>query len=333
MERGGIPQARLMEGAQVARTASRLLGYAVEAHLLAQGANGRVYRLHGEHALVAKVYSPPEPARPDRCAVEWTALNFLYGAGCRDIPRPVAQDAASSITLMSFVPGRRLASHEIELTHALSAAQFLVNLLPLRQTPQARQIGEASDAGFSIAQHLDHVQNRFARLARELNDDDALRFLQGEVARALERVAAFLAETPAAETAVPVQHRILSPSDFGFHNILAEESGCLWFLDFEYFGWDDAAKAAADFRHQPEVALSPQCFEAFRQRLVETIGEHSAALDARIERLLPLAGVKWTMIMLNAFRAGAREPPEGKQTRLERARSKLQGVERAWRDR
>ena len=31
---------------------------------------------------------------------------------------------------------------------------------------------------------------------------------------------------------------ILSPSDFGFHNIISKNQK-LYFIDFEYAGWDD----------------------------------------------------------------------------------------------
>ena len=44
---------------------------------------------------------------------------------------------------------------------------------------------------------------------------------------------------------------ILSPSDFGFHNTLLASDGALKFFDFEYAGWDDPAKTAADFLRQP----------------------------------------------------------------------------------
>ena len=47
--------------------------------------------------------------------------------------------------------------------------------------------------------------------------------------------------------------RVVSPSDFGFHNALRTEDGRLAFLDFEYAGWDDPAKLVCDFELQPAV--------------------------------------------------------------------------------
>ena len=41
--------------------------------------------------------------------------------------------------------------------------------------------------------------------------------------------------------------KCLSPSDFGFHNVIVEKDKILRFIDFEYAGWDDPAKMVSDF--------------------------------------------------------------------------------------
>ena len=50
------------------------------------------------------------------------------------------------------------------------------------------------------------------------------------------------------------QDRCLSPSDFGFHNALAQGE-TVRFIDFEYAGWDDPAKTVCDFFHHPGVPV------------------------------------------------------------------------------
>ena len=49
----------------------------------------------------------------------------------------------------------------------------------------------------------------------------------------------------------PQRLRVLSPSDFGFHNALRRPDGTIVFVDFEYFGWDDPAKMMADAMLHP----------------------------------------------------------------------------------
>jgi len=50
-------------------------------------------------------------------------------------------------------------------------------------------------------------------------------------------------------------NRILSPSDFGLHNTISEKKK-LYFLDFEYFGWDDPIKLICDFFWHPGNNMS-----------------------------------------------------------------------------
>src|SRR6266480_4587472 len=56
--------------------------------------------------------------------------------------------------------------------------------------------------------------------------------------------------------ALPQASRILSPSDFGFHNAIRRPDGTLAFVDFEYFGWDDPAKTIVDFLLHPGMSVA-----------------------------------------------------------------------------
>ena len=54
--------------------------------------------------------------------------------------------------------------------------------------------------------------------------------------------------------------KIISPSDIGFHNILYKDNK-LFFIDFEYAGWDDCFKMIADLVLQPEGCLDSEFFQ------------------------------------------------------------------------
>ena len=43
----------------------------------------------------------------------------------------------------------------------------------------------------------------------------------------------------------------MSPSDFGFHNVIKKDD-FLYFIDFEYAGLDDPVKLICDFYCQPD---------------------------------------------------------------------------------
>ena len=118
--------------------------------------------------------------------------------------------------------------------------------------------------------------------------------------------------------------RILSPSDFGFHNSLRKEDGSLVFLDFEYAGWDDPAKLVSDLANQPDRPLSLEEAEPFSSSLVEWLG----AADfwrSRFRILAPLYQIKWACIVLNDFLPFGRNRRKFQDTQeSEASRKKLQ---------
>ena len=92
--------------------------------------------------------------------------------------------------------------------------------------------------------------------------------------------------------------RILSPSDFGFRNIL-KQSKTLYFLDFEYAGWDDPAKLICDFLVRPDHNLSQRAQQLFVEKIADFLPDDEVVYRAKkLERLYQ---IKWCCILLNSF--------------------------------
>ena len=94
--------------------------------------------------------------------------------------------------------------------------------------------------------------------------------------------------------------RLLSPSDFGFHNAILEKNNTLRFIDFEYAGWDDPAKLVCDFFCQPEVPVPLTYFEAVTH-FIAGKASNPPDLWSRIDLLFPVYHLKWCTIILNDF--------------------------------
>jgi hypothetical protein len=101
------------------------------------------------------------------------------------------------------------------------------------------------------------------------------------------------------DASLAIGSRVLSPSDFGFHNCLVTASG-LKFIDFEYAGWDDPAKTVCDFFCQPSVPVPMEQLKTF-SAVRDLPSWEARALAHRIELLMPVYEVKWVCIMLNEF--------------------------------
>jgi hypothetical protein len=134
------------------------------------------------------------------------------------------------------------------------------------------------------------------RAARLLIGD--LRALWQRLAPAVRGQARRLGLAPEAE--LPPDQRCLSPSDFGFHNALQAADGSIVFLDFEYAGWDDPARMAADFFAQIAVPVPPVHLDHFLAACLAPF-PGAADLSLRARLLRPVYQVKWCCIALAVF--------------------------------
>ena len=83
----------------------------------------------------------------------------------------------------------------------------------------------------------------------------------------------------------------------------------LYFIDFEYAGWDDPAKMICDFFCQPAVPAPQTWHRHFAHSVVAGFAGREELLQ-RVQILLPLYRIKWCCIVLNGLL------PEGHARRL-----------------
>jgi aminoglycoside phosphotransferase (APT) family kinase protein len=272
---------------------------------LAGGRNNQVYRLDtDDSALVLKRYFKDARDSRDRLGAEWNFISHAWSRGIRTVPEPLACDPAEQLGLYGFVQGRKLAAAELTPAHIDAAIDFVLAV----NEPPRPVLAPGSEACFSLDDHLRTIDRRVVRLAK-LDDDvphvaearklvphlqliwDAVKALIG--ARALR-------EGLKMDQALSAEQSCLSPSDFGFHNALIDDTGKLTFLDFEYAGRDDPAKLVSDFFCQPDVSVPLSLHAHFIDRLAQGLGLDAAGV-ARCRLLLDAYQIKWTCIILNDF--------------------------------
>ena len=263
---------------------------------LSGGANNRVYLVNeGGHKVVVKHYFRHAADTRDRFASERAFYDYLWERGIRRTPQPLAWDADKRLGLFSFVGERKLQPGEVDEYAVESAIKFVVEL----NQDRPAGIPLASEACFTLAEHLDLIDKRVARLqkiepATDI-DRQALAFVRESLQPSWRRIREAIRAHPEG-----AEHRVLSPSDFGFHNALIGGEGQICFFDFEYAGWDDPAKLICDFFCQPQVPVPLKFWGQVTQTLAAAF--HAGdSLDARARLLLPAYQIKWRCIMLNEF--------------------------------
>lgn len=299
--------------------------------------NNAVFRLEadGQHYVLKRYFQHPGDPR-DRFATERAFCAFLWAAGVRWTPEPLRWDAGRRLGLFEHVPGDRPGTTTPALVDA--ALQFLAEANAHRSTPAARALPLASEACFSLAEHLDRVARRVERLSQIPTDSDLSSRAADFSARVLRPAwESILAEARAVATdeTLAATDRCLSPSDFGFHNALATADGQVRFVDFEYAGWDDPAKLVCDFFSQPAVPVPT----SFLDRFFDGLGDfNTSSLRRRVGTLLPVYRMKWCCIMLNdflpadqsrrAFSNPGHDPAARRQQQLDKAMQALATLNR-----
>lgn len=264
------------------------------------GGNSRVLKVTATDGsrFAAKVYPGPTADGQDRLAVEFTALKFLRKHGVECVPKSVVSDAGKQCAVFEYIKGSKIALQGATQEDINQATRFLARLDDIKNDSEARRLPNASEACFSVQAIIDNLGSRLARL----EGTEASDFLTSEFTPVFKSTVNWCkAKTAEAGKSTDIElalkNRTLSPSDFGFHNAIRNANGDLVFLDFEYFGWDDPAKMVSDFLLHPAMDLSP----ALKASFVTNLTGDDPALMERLETVFPLFGLKWCLILLNAF--------------------------------
>jgi len=313
---------------------------------LGGGGNSRVFKVTAADGsrFAAKVYPGPTADGQDRLEVEFNALEFLNQRGIECVPQPIVSDKANQCAVFEFIEGSKVASHEISEGDIDQVSKFLSRLDDLKNSLDSSRFTNAAEACFSVQAIVNNLETRLARLmaANASSRADVEEFLISKFGPAFQRTITWCEERTAGagtsmDAELGLEHRTLSPSDFGFHNALRRGDGQLVFLDFEYFGWDDPVKMISDFLLHPAMELSPSLKAHF---VANVTGKNQISM-ARLETVFPLFGLKWCLILLNTFlpqyrlqRGHGEESPSAQtivlERQLEKAKLMLSTVERIY---
>lgn len=275
----------------------------------AGGGNNRVFRVDaGGRSMVAKCYFRHPSDTRDRFNSEYAFLEYARQAGIGCVPRVVARDDQAGIALYDFIEGTKLLAESLSGSQVVQAQDFFARLNEAKARTQGMSLPAASEACFTIAEQLQLVRGRIDRLAGipagTRIDEEAIAFAAELRARweALSGQVLSQAATLGIDPIAPLaeRDRCISPSDFGFHNAIMSPAGKVFFIDFEYAGWDDPAKATSDFFCHPAVPVPFEYLDGFLAAALK-YSDKPEQLARRTRLLLPVFRIKWCCIVMNDF--------------------------------
>ncbi len=294
--------------AHVSHICVRQLSGFLYARPLTPSLNCRVYEAICESgSYLVKRYNTYEGDKRNRLHTEYQALTFLKKCGERWVPAPVALDAANNIGIYEFLHGENLREKSVTNKQVDLLLSFVTRLRDYSKVPEAKDLSSASEASFSIKQYIKQVERRMKIFknvqAASTLEGEFIQFVQQKLQPLWSEILVYVYEKCKERHIVidaqfSKEDLLLSPSDFGFHNCLQTSDG-LYFIDYEYFGWDDSVKLIADLLLHPAMKLTKTQKKFIRSTLLAKFT--TTEVEQRFDMVYLMLSIKWICIMLNCF--------------------------------
>lgn len=230
-------------------------------------------------------------------------LTFFEKEKIKNVPKYLFS-LNKNISVISFVKGKKI--FKINNSKILHACKFVSKLNEIDQKSLIN-IPKASDSCFSYMDHINLVEKKINRLKpiiyQKYKNKKIYYYLNNKIIPRFNFEKKFLIQNYSKlfKKKIGQNETIISPSDFGFHNMLIGKK-CS-FLDFEYAGIDDAAKLICDFICQPDLQLNKKQINFFIQNF-KINKKNSYQIKERASILLDMHRIKWCCVMLNDYLPG-----------------------------
>jgi hypothetical protein len=219
------------------------------------------------------------------------------------VPRLIDFDFTTRAVLIEFIEGKTFTESQSLTVHQVQEAVCFFETLNKNQDT-AKQIFsmDAAEGFLELTDHLSNVDQRLSKLITGHLPIDSI----DSSSRLINRLTAefgtvkqmTLSSITQGKTSdeIALDQRCISASDFGFHNAIQTKNG-VKFIDFEFAGWDDPAKASLDFVLQPRVQVN-----AKTTSLINTLANPLTERDkARMNMLGAILRIKWLCIILSVL--------------------------------
>lgn len=268
------------------------------------GKNSRVYFVdHKLETFVIKFYVNDQRKRMKR---ECMAFSFFMANKFLNVPALLGADFTNGCSLFQHIKGKNVDENEITYSDIDDLIGFIKQIKMAEK--KSNENMNAADACISPIKIIKIIDNRMGKFKRDSFDGlsgKLFSFINNSLKPYWKIVNANIIEI-AQQNKIPLnfelekRNQILSPSDFGFHNAIRAENGTIFFIDFEYFGWDDPVKLIVDFIIHPGMDINFDFKRYFFQKMLKLFS-NDKTLKVRIRMYLPALIIQWVLIILNEF--------------------------------
>ena len=264
------------------------------------GINSKVYKLKlkKNKSLILKMYPYEDNLFSRRIRVENESLRYLNKNNF-PVPKVFKAFLEFNCSFFEFQPGKKITkATELSIDQCYD---FINKLMILSSQTKIKSFPNAKEACFNPNEICKQIEKKFHILLKvnnkELNNFLLLNFHSLFTKYSKKAKKKFNKKFT---NNIVISNRILSPSDFGLHNTISHNNK-LYFLDFEYFGWDDPIKLICDFFWHPGNNVSKKLKNRFLNKTINLFSKNYKNFKNKLYVLLPLYGLRWCLIILNCF--------------------------------
>ena len=268
---------------------------------ISKGGNSNTFYIEGNNQKkLIKLYNN-ELGR-NRQLREKLAYDFLKKNKINEVPKLLNCNEQDGYSIFKWIEGEEIKRNNINKDYIKQAAMFIIKLSSLSKNKKFNHIPNASAACFDINQIKSQISERIVSFKTQRKKNKKLdSFFKKKFIPVKNKIFRKVINKSLKfqnDQNFYTYKRILSPSDFGFHNSMIVKKRLIFF-DFEYFGWDDPVKLISDFYFHPGSNLSRSQKDLWLQLMINHFGE---IIKKRLFLFMPLYGILWSLIMLNIFK-------------------------------
>jgi len=292
-------------------------GFPLTAKALTRHGNNQIVEVVSQRSkkYILKRYFSSEFDCRNRGKTEFEALKLFCEHEISNTPYPYVFDNLNQYAFYQYIEGSNQVSVEHSVESAKAITQFITQLKNIHQTADTLVMDQASDARNTLADYFDKIQSRLKLIEIGCEQNLALTdveiFIKGDFCLFKQQVFTHARQkikqfSLSEKQVFSSQSKTLSPSDLGPHNMLKSGADDFSFIDFEYFGLDDACKMIADLFHHAQRRLSEKSKWSIYHEYLAHIGGNEEFVK-RFDIVIDLIGLEWILIVLNIAAPGTIE--------------------------
>ena len=264
------------------------------------GKNSKIYKINtNKKKIILKSYYGKKNLRIRK---EFQFYKYLNQTNIDNVVTPIAFDFKNNLVALPYIVGNKI--HKVQNKHIIQLSNFINKIN--QKNIYSRKIGLAVEGINHRKNHITICQNRINKL-KLVDKKSAIKkklylFLREKIIPTFKILKNKINDKKIlcqSKYKLYKKDMIISPSDFGFHNVI-ESKKKIFFFDFEYGGYDDPVKLICDFYCQPNQKVSIKQKEKFKKMIIKKYKNYEQ-LDYLISELLPIHHLKWCCIILNEF--------------------------------